>query len=135
MKTKTRFLIWTLLPPPLGFLTVLIYEALLTAHDFQGVAVGLFMLPLYLPAAYLVGGIPSVIYACAMEYWFRGRALQNWGVFGVVSFSTLLGSLAGYAIGWLGNRTEFLTAGAIVGLILGWGSGLAARKTFSAVAN
>lgn len=82
--------------------------------------------------ACLFGLIPSLVYALAMEIWFRSRLRRRFGLFCTVGFSSFLGAGAGFlatAIGallgflFLSDCPHFSLVGAVIGLSVGFNVG------------
>jgi hypothetical protein len=123
MSKRRRILVELIAPP---FLAAMISAAGDKSSEWYMIIAGFLPLLFFF---YLLGTIPSVIYALVMEMWFYAHLRERCGVICTVAVSGLLGCVAGLGGAWSGIWFGFLTRpddvslariGAVVGLLVGF---------------
>jgi len=118
MNRSKRLLHEIMIPPLLG--AVIVACSGLTPDDALHTIFGF---PAFLLFAYGYGIIPSLVYAGAMEVWFRKGFHDKLGLASTMVFSGLLGVIAGFGIQLLVQGvgvTYLLFVGLAVGLMVGF---------------
>jgi hypothetical protein len=123
MSKYRRIFIEVLAPP---FLAAMIAAAGDKSSEWYMIIAGFIPLLFFF---YLLGIIPSVIYALGMELWFFAHLRERCGLICTVAVSGLLGFVAGLGGAWSGIWFGFLTRpddvslarlGIVVGLLVGF---------------
>jgi hypothetical protein len=112
---------WNFWPPPPLAAFLIVVTGCNTSDGFYDILRG--FLPFVL-AAYSFGILPSILYVCAMEFWFQKGLHARCGLLCTVGLSSLLGIGAGFLIQLVIIQgleiTYFLSIGALVGAMIGF---------------